>query len=71
MVIDGTQCNDPTAPGPYNADGAASPITVGFDYCPMISGAHKIIAQLHNDDHSTYTDPNGAAVTDTISVTVP
>jgi hypothetical protein len=71
MVIDGTQCNDPAAPGPYNADGAASPIVIGFDYCPAISGAHKIIAELHNDDHSTYTDPSGKAVTTSVDVNVP
>jgi hypothetical protein len=71
MVIDDAKCNDPDAPGPYNADGSASPIVIGFDYCPAISGAHKIIAELHNDDHSTYTDPAGTAVTDSVSVTVP
>jgi hypothetical protein len=72
IVVDGTTCDDKTAPGPYNADGFVSPIGAGLDYCPKISGTHVIVAELHNDDHSIYTAPGGTtAVSDTITITVP
>jgi hypothetical protein len=71
VTIDDTTCNDPMAEGPYNADGSASPIEVHFNLCPMVSGAHKITAQLQNDDHSNYTNPAGAHVTHSVNITVP
>jgi hypothetical protein len=70
ITIDGATCNDPNAEGPYNADGFASPIEIHFDKCPMVAGAHKITAELHNDDHSTYTNPAGTAVTSVVNITV-
>lgn len=71
LTVDGAACNDPSAPGPYNNDGFASPISIGLDYCAMISGTHVVEAQLHNDDHSTYSDPAGMPVVDDITITVP
>jgi hypothetical protein len=71
LTVDGTACNDPSAPGAYNNDGFASPISVGLDYCAAISGTHVVEAQLHNDDHSTYSDPAGTPVVSDITITAP
>jgi hypothetical protein len=69
ITVDGALCNDPAAPGPYNNDGFVSPIPIKLDKCPMISGMHTVIAELHNDDHSTYKNQSGNPVTSTIVIT--
>src|SRR5262249_51472448 len=71
VTVDGTMCNDPAAPGPYNADGFASPIRINLSLCPMISGPHHVVAELHNDDHTSYIGPSGKPVTSGINITVP
>jgi hypothetical protein len=71
ITVDGTACNNPAAPGPYNNDGNASPIAASLDLCPQLSGAHVVVAELHNDDHSTYTDANNKPVTSTVHITTP
>jgi hypothetical protein len=70
ITIDDAVCNDPNAEGPYNADGSSSPIEIDFDKCPMVAGAHKITANLQNDDHSIYKSPAGTPVTASVNITV-
>ena len=71
MVVDGATCNDPTALGPYNNDGFASPIPINLSKCPAVTGAHTVVAELHNDDHSFYKDQTGSHVTSSITITAP
>lgn len=57
-VGDGKTCNGPGAPYneyfPETADAAPGSTSAGLDYCPAIPGTHKIVLELHNDDHSPF-----------------
>jgi hypothetical protein len=67
VLIDGSACNDPSGP-PYNVAANASPGQANFGFCKTPDGAHTIVLELHNDDHSPY-QVNGQTVSATISVT--
>jgi hypothetical protein len=66
VLIDGTACNDPA--DPYNVAANGSPAVANFGLCPTADGAHTVVLELHNDDHSPYT-VNGQTVSTTIKIT--
>ncbi|MEO7113561.1 MAG: hypothetical protein ABI183_24190 [Polyangiaceae bacterium] len=68
VLIDGSACNDSASEAPYNIAANASPAAANFGFCPTADGAHTIVLELHNDDHTPY-QVNGQTVSTTISVT--
>ena len=68
VVVDGTACNSPGLP--YNEAATSSPTMAGLDYCKAgIPGSHKIVLELHNDDHSPIKDSSNATISDTVTIT--
>jgi hypothetical protein len=86
IIVDGPQCNDHTNLGvrkPYNTvlpsdqDGGpqdGKSFAAGIDYCTgapaNITGKHTITAELHKNDGSLVTGPDGGTVSDSTWVTV-
>ncbi len=68
VLIDGTACNDTGSGAPYNIAANASPAAANFGFCPTADGAHTIVLELHNDDHTPY-QVNGQTVSATVAVT--
>jgi hypothetical protein len=68
VLIDGTACNDTASGAPYNVAANGSPAIANFALCPTADGAHTIVLELHNDDHTPY-QVNGQTVSATISIT--
>jgi hypothetical protein len=68
VLIDGTACNDTNGNVPYNISATASPAAANFGLCPTADGAHTVVLELHNDDHSPY-QVNGQTVSATVSIT--
>jgi hypothetical protein len=70
VLIDGTACNDTAGspPPPYNIAANASPAAANFGFCPTADGAHTVVLELHNDDHSPF-QVNGQTVSATVAIT--
>jgi hypothetical protein len=75
LMVDGTACNDKETmpPPPYNSAATAlsgPDVHVGLDYCSKIGGQHVITAELHNNDHSPVTGPDGKPIiSDPVTIT--
>jgi len=68
VLVDGTACNDTASAAPYNIAANASPAAANFSFCPTADGAHTIVLELHNDDHTPF-QINGQTVSATIAIT--
>ena len=70
LLVDGPACNAPSGTGklPYNAFGAASPLTAGLAHCPNAAGTHTIVVELHNADHTPVLGVDGKVISDEISI---
>jgi hypothetical protein len=68
VLIDGTACNDTASAAPYNIASNGSPAAANFGFCPTADGAHTIVLELHNDDHTPF-QVNGQTVSATVKVT--
>jgi hypothetical protein len=67
LLIDGAACTP--AGAPYNNDGFASPIDAKLSSCANPTGPHTVTLELHNNDHSAYTDASGKVVSASVAFT--
>jgi len=51
LKIDGDACDNTPMMAPYNAAGAASPLTANFALCAKPKGAHSALLYLEHDNH--------------------
>jgi hypothetical protein len=65
VLVDGAACTPMGAP--YNNAGQASPIDAKLSSCPMATGAHTVMLELHHNDHSP-VQPGGSMTTVSASV---
>lgn len=70
LIVDNASCNDPATPTLYNNAGFMSPINAGLDYCKGgVAGPHKIILELHYNDHTPVKGADGKVISDSVDVT--
>ena len=66
VSIDGDDCT-PSGEA-YNNAGASSPINARFALCPLATGAHEILLDLHTDSHAAILH-NNVAIQSKVNVT--